>query len=152
MYVCRGYCRCATCFATTMQLRIRAHINSLLDYPGRLEKELSERDAHWRSKMWDRTTCFAARGATAERRITRMALEKDQREEGKRKARKKERETKRLRHVYMCVRNNYPAYCRPLLPRKSLTSCWRAKKVRICCCGYGKKRRGTISLRRAECI
>jgi len=36
----------------------------------------------------------------------------------------------RKRHARVCIRNNYPASCRPLLPRKSLTSCWRAE-VRI---------------------
>lgn len=101
------------------------------------------REARWRSKTWDRTTCFA--GTAAERRITRTALEQGREMREARKKRERQKDT------CICVRNNYPAYYRPLLPRKSLTSCWRPEKVRICC-GSGKKRRKNFSLRWTEYI
>lgn len=68
-----------------------------------LRKKIIRETPRWRSKTWDRTTCFAA-AAAAERRITRTVSEKDQGGRETREAREKKRkEKKRLRHVYVCT-------------------------------------------------
>lgn len=131
-----------------MQLRIRVHTNSLLDYPGRLEKELSERlRVGGRRRGIEQLVLPAQQqqnGRLHAHGVGERSGRKGNEKRGKKKERKKDWDT------CMCVRNNYPAYCRPLLPRKSLTSCWRAEKVRICC-DSGKKR-VNFSLRRAKFI
>lgn len=101
----------------------RVHTNSLPDYPGRTEKELTERRRIGGRRRGIEQLVSPSRRQDG--RITRSALKKDAwRIEKKGKREGRERDTR------VCVRNNYPASCRPLLPRKSLTSCWRAK-VRI---------------------
>jgi len=142
------YVSIATCCFATMQLRIRVHANSLLDYPSRSEKELSERRALEVEDVGSNN--LFCRHSSRTENYTHGVGERAARKENARERREK-KERQKDWDTCMWVRNNYSAYYRPLLPRKSLTSCWRAEKVRIRCCDSGKNRRKNFS-RRAKYV
>lgn len=89
-------CRLPVCHVLFCNNNAAAH-TSAYKQPTRLPGSLGERiireTPRWRSKTWDRTTCFAG-AAAAERQITRTALEKDQGGRVTRSEEKKRREKK----------------------------------------------------------